>query len=160
MKLVGHFASEHELRLIAVLTTSWSPLAGAPQGVVKQVREAVGGTKAVDEDDPQSALEVAVRTKAKAFLASPIVQKVVNDIYVGRVVFSTQGTKSILADNYKPRAIEVYDGRKAPFLNHYRLRVPKYHAILDFMGFAVLLVVFLACLSSAFFSDLILFYTW
>jgi hypothetical protein len=25
-----------------------------------------------------------------------------------------------LADNYKPRAIQIYDVRKAPFLNHYR----------------------------------------
>ena len=56
-------------------------------------------------------------------------------------------THSVLADNYKPRAIEMYDYRKAPFLDHYRLRVPKYGAILEFLNFALLLTTFLLCIS-------------
>lgn len=44
----------------------------------------------------------------------------VNDIYSGRVVYSVATYRSILADNYKPRAIEIYDPLNAPFLNHYR----------------------------------------
>src|SRR5882762_821487 len=90
---------------------------------------------------------MAVITKSKAFLSSPIVQSVVNDIYSGRVVFSTTGNRSMLADNYKPRAIEIYDCAKAPFLNHYRLRVPKYCKILEFGKFVMLLVVFVLCLT-------------
>ena len=42
----------------------------------------------------------------------------------------------------------MYDYRKAPFLDHYRLRVPKYGAILEFLNFALLLTTFLLCLSS------------
>lgn len=57
-------------------------------------------------------------------------------------------SNSVLADNYKPRAIEVYDVHSAPFLDHYRLRVPKYGAILEFLNFAVLLSLFLLALSS------------
>lgn len=72
-----------------------------------------------------------------------------NDIYAGRVVFSMSSTRSVLADNYKPRPIEIYDCRDAPFLDHYRLRVPRYGAILEFLNFALLLTTFLLCLSSA-----------
>ena len=64
------------------------------------------------------------------------------------MVFSMTSKRSVLADNYKPRSIEVYDVRKAPFLDHYRLRVPRYGAILEFINFALLLTTFLLCLSS------------
>ncbi|EGO24559.1 hypothetical protein SERLADRAFT_356145 [Serpula lacrymans var. lacrymans S7.9] len=146
MKLLAHFAS-NKIQLVAVLTTGWNPLAGAPPEIVGDVKEALRG----DEDQfnhPQNAIEMAISTQAKAFLASPIVQSVVNDIYSGRIVFSITGSRAMLADNYKPRAIEIYDSRKAPFLDHYRLRVPKYNAILQFVNFAVLLLTFIACLYS------------
>ena len=63
---------------------------------------------------------MAITTHAKSFLASPVTQQVVNDIYSGRVVFSTMANRSILADNYKPRAIEIYNPYKAPFIDQYR----------------------------------------
>ncbi len=91
---------------------------------------------------------MAIATESKAFLASPLVQTVVNDIYAGRMVFSMMSNRSVLADNYKPKSIQIYDVRKAPFLDHYRLRVPKYGAILEFLNFALLLTTFLLCLSS------------
>ncbi|TFK83312.1 hypothetical protein K466DRAFT_665921 [Polyporus arcularius HHB13444] len=142
MKLLGTFASS-PLRVATVLTASWNPLAGAPEQVINDVRNMVGedGTY-----DPQCALEMAIATESKAFLASPLVQTVVNDIYTGRMVFSMTSNRSVLADNYKPRSIEVYNVSKAPFLDHYRLRVPRYGAILEFLNFAVLLTIFLLCL--------------
>ncbi|KZT18116.1 hypothetical protein NEOLEDRAFT_1080972 [Neolentinus lepideus HHB14362 ss-1] len=145
MKLLGQSASS-KIQLVAVLTTSWNPLAGAPQDVVDQVKEALGGDED-DLNDDQCALEMAIATKAKAFLSSPVAQTVVDDIYSGRVIFSMPANRSVLADNYKPRAIEIYDYRKAPFLDHYRLRVPKYGAILEFINFALLLLTFILCLS-------------
>ena len=90
---------------------------------------------------------MAVQTEAKTFLSSHIVQSIINDIYTGRVVFSSTGSRSMLADNYKPRAIEIYDVSKAPLLNHYRLRVPKYGAILEFLNFVALLVIFVLCIT-------------
>jgi len=63
---------------------------------------------------------MAITTHAKSFLSSPVTQKVVNDIYSGRVIFSTVANRSILADNYKPRAIEIYNPYKAPFIDQYR----------------------------------------
>ncbi|TFY62593.1 hypothetical protein EVJ58_g3769 [Rhodofomes roseus] len=144
MKLLGTFAST-KMRLVAALTATWSPLAGAPPDVVQEVKSIMGTD---EQDDPQCALELAISTEAKAFLSSPVVQTVVNDIYSGRVIFSMASTHSVLADNYKPRAIEMYDYRKAPFLDHYRLRVPRYGAILEFLNFALLLTTFLLCLSN------------
>ncbi|KAJ7127115.1 receptor-activated Ca2+-permeable cation channel [Mycena epipterygia] len=146
MKLLSHFASEH-ITLVAVLTTSWSPLAGASPEVVEQVKQVLGGRNA-NINDAQSALEMAISTQAKQFISSPVSQKVVNDIYTGRIVFSTATNRSMLADNYKPKAITIYDYRDAPFLDHYRLRVPKYGAILEFLNFAFLLITFTLCLSN------------
>ena len=65
--------------------------------------------------------QMAIATQAKRFVATPLVQTVVNDVYSGNIVFSNVATsRSVLADNYKPKAIEVYDHRTTPFLNHYR----------------------------------------
>ncbi|KDQ56997.1 hypothetical protein JAAARDRAFT_35597 [Jaapia argillacea MUCL 33604] len=146
MKLLGHISSDR-VQLVAVLTSCWSPLAGAPPDIINEVRDALGGDDD-DMNDPQCALEVAISSRAKTFLSSPVVQTVVDDIYSGRVVFSMTGHRSVLADNYKPRGIEIYDPRKAPFLDHYRLRVPKYNAILEFLNFAVLMFTFILCLST------------
>ncbi|KAJ7284865.1 receptor-activated Ca2+-permeable cation channel [Mycena rebaudengoi] len=145
MKLLSHFASNH-ITLVAVLTTSWSPLAGASPEVVEEVKQVLGNN--ANLNDAQSALEMAISTGAKRFIASPVSQKVVNDIYTGRIVFSTATTRSMLADNYKPRSITIYNCLDAPFLDHYRLRVPKYGAILEFLNFACLLFTFVLCLSN------------
>ncbi|KAJ6607394.1 hypothetical protein B0H10DRAFT_2072140 [Mycena sp. CBHHK59/15] len=145
MKLLSHFASNH-ITLVAVLTTSWSPLAGASADVVEEIKQVLGSNANVN--DAQSALEMAISTQAKQFISSPVSQKVVNDIYTGRIVFSTATTRSMLADNYKPRAITIYGCQDTPFLDHYRLRVPKYGAILEFLNFACLLFTFVLCLSN------------
>ncbi|KAK7032991.1 hypothetical protein R3P38DRAFT_778928 [Favolaschia claudopus] len=147
MKLLNHFASNY-ITLVAVLTTSWSPLAGASPEVVEEVKQMLGNNAIVSDAD--SALEVAISTHAKRFISSTVTQKVVNDMYSGRVVFSsaTSSNRSMLADNYKPRAITIYDCRDYPLLDHYRLRVPRYGAILEFLNFACLLITFVLCLSN------------
>jgi hypothetical protein len=141
-KLVHHFAT-NQIELVSVLTTGWSPLAGASDEVIEDVRNIRGNKKDGDVDDLQSALEVshlpcihfspepltqpykvAISSSAKRFVASPIVQSVVNDIYSGRVIYSSSAHRSIVADNYKPRVIEIYDSRNAPWLNHYRSGPP------------------------------------
>jgi hypothetical protein len=141
MKLVHHFAS-NQIELVSVLTNSWSPLSGASDEVIEDVRTILGNRQDDGMDDIQSALEVshlpcihcgskrlmshkmAISSSAKRFVASPIVQSVVNDIYSGRVIYSSSAHRSIVADNYKPRAIEIYDSRNAPWLNHYRSGPP------------------------------------
>jgi len=63
---------------------------------------------------------MAIATRAKTFISSPVVQTIVNDIYSGRVVYSAAASRSLVADNYKERSIEIYDSRNAAWLNHYR----------------------------------------
>ena len=144
--------------------------AGSNSGLVLllTVLAAIGGEE--QSHDPQCALEVsrpsqpralpqlnvakmAIATESKHFLSSPLVQTLVNDIYRGRVVFSMTSHHSVLADNYKPRAIDIYNVHNAPFLDHYRLRVPRYSAILEFLNFVMLLSLFLLALASKLASD-------
>ncbi len=68
IKLLNNFANNY-IQLVAVLTTTWNPLAGAPTDVIDQVRQVLGG----DDDDlnsPQSALEV--QPSIDVFHANPV----------------------------------------------------------------------------------------
>jgi hypothetical protein len=63
IKLLARFASNH-IQLVAVLTTEWHPLAGAPPEVVGEIKKVVGD----DEDAincPQSALEVRPSSESR-----------------------------------------------------------------------------------------------
>lgn len=60
MKLVHHFAS-NQIELVSVLTTSWSPLAGAAVDVIEDVKSTLGRKDHTGVDDLQSALEVSHR---------------------------------------------------------------------------------------------------
>lgn len=58
MKLVHHFAS-NQIELVSVLTTSWSPLAGASNDVIEDVKNVLGRQDDDSVDVLQSALEVS-----------------------------------------------------------------------------------------------------
>lgn len=57
LKLLCHFASS-KLQLVAVLTTPWNPLVGAPLDVVEEVKGVVGPEEALES--LQSAIEVGI----------------------------------------------------------------------------------------------------
>jgi len=114
IKLLRRFSSSR-IELAAALTTSWSPLSGAPPHVVNAIQ-----SHETDVTEISNTLEIAIATSSKRFLSTPLVQTIISDIYSGRLVLSIASTHSLLADNYKIRAIEVYDVSKAPFLDHYR----------------------------------------
>lgn len=88
------------------------------------------------------ALEVAIISKSKTFLSSSACQRVVNAIYEGRVVYTPSSFFSILPDHYKRTPISLYDPRKAPLLNQYRLTVPRNRNILEVCQFIILLVLY------------------
>ncbi|KAF8518239.1 hypothetical protein JB92DRAFT_2903943 [Gautieria morchelliformis] len=144
-KIMRHFSSYIEL--VAILTHSWSPLAGAPHQVVSDIQNGLSMDHGCVLDEPTSALEMAISTNSKTFLSAPLTQSVVNDIYSGHVVFSTTSRHSLVADDYKQRQIEFYDCHTAPLLDHYRLWVPRYQAILELANFAILCVSFTLCLA-------------
>ncbi|CAA7265534.1 unnamed protein product [Cyclocybe aegerita] len=129
MKLLSRFANNY-IQLVAVLTTSWNPLAGATPQVIQEVKSILNA----HEDDIDSAPKCHRDGNLHELQIVP------------RVAFAAQ--RSILADNYKPRSIEIYNPQNSPFLDHYRLRVPKYGIYLEFLNFALLLLTFVLCLSN------------
>jgi hypothetical protein len=58
MKLVHHYASD-QIELVSVLTTSWSPLAGATNDVIEDVKNILGNKEDQGVVDLQSALEAS-----------------------------------------------------------------------------------------------------
>ena len=70
-------------------------------------------------------------------------QKVVESVYRGRIIYTPTSFIDILPDHYKNRGISLYDPRKAPYLNQYRLIVPRTRNILEVVQFIVLLFLYL-----------------
>ena len=88
------------------------------------------------------ALEVAIISESKTFLSSAPCQKVMNAIYTGRLVYTPCSFIDILPDHYKHKPISLYDPRKAPLLNQYRLIVPRISNGVDMFQFLVLLALY------------------
>ncbi|KAG9039905.1 hypothetical protein FRB95_004377 [Tulasnella sp. JGI-2019a] len=150
IKLLREFAN---FDLVIVCTTPWNALQGAPEDMMRSIRKEVGDDDL--ESDPMSALEIAISTEAKHFLASPLAQEVINEIWQGRVLVSASSSHSLLSDDYKRRPIATYhDAKGSPVLNHYRLRVPKYRAILEMVNFGILLTLFGLCIQNKEFERL------
>ncbi len=59
--------------------------------------------------------------------------------------FMLQGEEVLTFD---VKAISLYDVRKAPLLDHYRLRVPRYRMVLEFFSFIVVFALAMVVLSS------------
>ncbi|EJU02408.1 hypothetical protein DACRYDRAFT_66519 [Dacryopinax primogenitus] len=139
--------SHRPMELASALTASWSVLQGASVPALAQIGLAVGG-KPQELEEPMNALEMGIFSQAKFFMSSPLVQGVVNEIWSGRVLYSSSSDRSLVADNYKTRFIQIYDARVAPFLDHYRLRVPRYRALLEFLNYVLLLGLLCLCLAN------------
>ena len=99
---------------------------------------------ATEDDKPLSsfiglnALEIAAVVDAKQFLSQRVVQKVVDDIWNGRIIFWES-----LSVHSKKKAKIYNKGRADPYC---RLRVPKYQKSFEAMFFALFLVLYYAVL--------------
>ena len=114
------------------------PMIDTRQAAVK--RTATSST----EEEPLSsfvglnALEIAAVANAKQFLSQNVVQKIVDDIWNGRIIFWES-----LSVHSKKKA-KIYDKRRAdPYC---RLRVPKYQKGFEALFFALFLVLYYAVL--------------
>ena len=95
---------------------------------------------------PMSALEIAIVAEALKFIASPIVQGVLQDIWKGNVVlWGDLDIKASLARK-KPT---VYSWRRTTWVGYARLRVPRYRFAFQVTNFSVLLILFLTTLMQA-----------
>lgn len=97
-----------------------------------------------EDDEPLSsfiglnALEIAAVIEAKPFLSQRVVQKIVDDIWNGRIIFWES-----LSVHTKKKAKIYNSGRADPYC---RLRVPKYQKSFEAMFFALFLVLYYAVL--------------
>ena len=132
------------LLLANVLVAGFEPFQNAPEEVILESRHAIHWAihKQGGYERRLTALEVAIISESKAFLSSTSCQKVVDAIYKGQLVYTPTSFIDILPDHYKHKPVSVYDPAKAPWLNHYRLIVPRTRNILDICQFIVLLVLY------------------
>jgi hypothetical protein len=90
-----------------------------------------------------SVLEIAIVADALKFIASPIVQSVLQDIWKGNVVLWGDLDLNASIARKKPT---VYSWRRTMWVGYARLRVPRYRFAFQVANFSVLLVLFLATL--------------
>ncbi|KFY26287.1 hypothetical protein V491_01366 [Pseudogymnoascus sp. VKM F-3775] len=132
------------LLLANILVAGFEPFQNAPDEVLQKKPNAlqwpVQNRGGYERKLP--ALEVAIISESKTFLSSSACQKVVDAVYRGQVVYTPLSFVDILPDHYKHSPISLYDPRKAPLLNQYRLIVPRLRGIIEVCQFAVLLVLY------------------
>jgi len=132
-------------RLCILLATSFSPFQGAPKWALPEYITH-DSTSSDNRKASMSALELAIVCEAKRFIRAVPTQKVITSIWTGRIVYSSVSLRYLIKDQYKKRPIMKYDYKNAPLLDHYRLRVPRIRAALEWSHFAVLFVAYLVIL--------------
>ncbi|KAH6608116.1 hypothetical protein Trco_004429 [Trichoderma cornu-damae] len=131
------------LRLASVLVRGFDPFSGAPEDVAHAGRYAHWPVQERGGNEGKlTALELAILSESKTLTSSPACLRVVDAVYEGRVVYTPISFVDILPDHYKHHPVSLYDPRKAPLLNHYRLIVPKWRNLLESAQFAALLALY------------------
>lgn len=134
------------LLLANILVAGFDPFQNAPSDVQQEAEHSFQWSfrnRAGGRDRKLPALEVAIVSESKTFLSSSACQKVVRAIYEGRVVYTPSSFIDIIPDHYKKWPISLYDPRKAPLLNQYRLMVPRTRNYLEIAQFLVLLFLYI-----------------
>ncbi|KAI1315644.1 hypothetical protein EDD11_000537 [Mortierella claussenii] len=96
--------------------------------------------------EPMSALEVAISGRAKHFISNPLVQEIINQIWLGEIVFFSNAIDNPQScRNASPseiRTVTVYSGTDISFLRLSRLRVPRYKTTFQMVSFSVFIFVY------------------
>ena len=120
-------------------------------------------------------IQLAIVSNSKHFLSLPLIQHLVRQIYTGHLVYSPQSSRSLISDSYisdrdrirrrpshsslhhpsqshspiREDLVEVYpyNPYESGWLDHQRLRVPKWRKWLDFISFVILMSLFVATLA-------------
>lgn len=150
LKILRRFDEEHPepeglLLLANILVAGFEPFQNAPQEI-KQVHSYARRWKVQKRSSrigKSTVLEVAIISGSKIFLSAPACQKVMEAIYLGRVVYTPSSFIDIIPDHYKNKPITLYNPKKAPRLNQYRLMVPRTRNALDLCQFLTLLVLYM-----------------
>ena len=149
LKMLRRFDEEHPgreglLLLANILVAGFEPFQNAPQDI-KPVHSYATSWK-VRKRGPRmgksTVLETAIISGSKIFLSAPACQKVMEAIYLGRIVYTPSSFIDIIPDHYKNKPITLYHPKRAPRLNQYRLMVPRTRNALDICQFLTLLVLY------------------
>ncbi|KIR99898.1 hypothetical protein L804_02534 [Cryptococcus deuterogattii 2001/935-1] len=81
-----------------------------------------------------------VRPLTEKYLA--LQNQAIEGIWSGRIIYTALNAHAFIADNYKKKPIQMYNPHKAPFLDHYRLKVPRYRSMLEYVNFLVLFILY------------------
>jgi hypothetical protein len=130
------------LLLSNIVIAGFDPFQGSPAALTLKNTRLNWITQPRGYERQVTALEVAILSESKLFLSHSACQKVVDAIYTGRIVYSPTAFFDILPDHYKHKPISIYDPRRAPLLNQYRLSVPRMRNLIEVMQFIVLLALY------------------
>ena len=132
------------LLLANILVAGFEPFQNAPDEVLQDSIHSVHWAlaKRGGFESKTNALEIAIISEAKSFLSSTACQKVVEAVYVGRIVYTPTSWIDLIPDQYKHRGISLYDPRKASILNQYRLIVPRTRNIMEVTHYIILLILY------------------
>jgi hypothetical protein len=133
------------LRLANILVSGFEPFQNAPQEVIQENLHAIHWHSSGEggrAGSKMTALEVAIVCESKSFLASSACQKVMDAIYRGKLVYTPSSFIDIIPDHWKRRPISLYDPRRGPLLNQYRLIVPRTRNMIEVCQFIVLLALY------------------
>jgi hypothetical protein len=113
--------------------------------VLSEVDSEVGldATQSDHVETAMSALEVAIAGESLKFIASTIVQDVLNDIWKGNVVLWGDLDVNASIARKKP---SIYAWRRTFWAGYARLRVPRYRFAFQVLNFVILLILFLVTL--------------
>ncbi|PNS21292.1 Calcium channel YVC1 [Sphaceloma murrayae] len=134
------------LMLANVLVAGFEPFQNAPAEVTVDRRQTGWGVEAIFDPTHKrtlTALEVAIVSESKIFLATTACQKVVDAVWRGRITYTPTAWLDLVPDRYKRRNISLYDPRRAPLLNQYRLIVPRTRNIIETTQFIILFVLYI-----------------
>jgi hypothetical protein len=135
------------LLLANILVAPFHPFQNASAGM-RPERHNLGYFSQGGYEGKMTALEVAIISESKMFLSSSACQKIIDAVYRGRVVYTPTAFLDIIPDHYKHKPISLYDPRKAPLFNQYRLIVPRTRNIIEVAQFMILLGLFCFCMMS------------
>ncbi|KAF2760801.1 hypothetical protein EJ05DRAFT_461371 [Pseudovirgaria hyperparasitica] len=149
-KILRRIDEEHSgrpglLLLANVLVASFEPFQQAPDEVLSESGHHSRRTKRNRRggyEGTLTALEVAIISKSKFFLSGSACRKVVDAVYRGRVVYTPTSFMDILPDYYKHKPVSLYDPRKAPIFNQYRLIVPRTRNLIEIFQFLILFILY------------------
>ncbi|KAL9102258.1 MAG: hypothetical protein Q9163_002568 [Psora crenata] len=149
LKILRRFDEENPgnnglLVLSNIMCAGFGAFQNAPAEVIRECGYSIDWTaqKQGGSGRKSTVLEIAIISESKMLISSPACQRVMEAIYVGRVVYTPSSFIDILPDHYKHKPITLYRPECAPILDQYRLMVPRTRNILDICQFIMLLVLY------------------